>query len=66
MALPPLPKKPKDPFSDKLGRVGDSALTSQKKIKEAKDIKIAELKAAGRLQELNDFIFGISKINPLD
>lgn len=65
--MKPLPKKPSDEFSDKLGRADNGGLVRHKKEQEKKDHAMQDLlKQPGGKQSLMDFIFGKTKENPLN
>lgn len=67
MALPPLPKKPKDEFSDKLTRVDNKAIKNTKQASKVRAEKMRDLmKEEGGHDRLMDFIFGKTTENPLE
>jgi len=67
MALPPLPKKPKDEFSDRLNRAENKQVKLVKQASKEKEAKMQQLfKTEGGRQRMMDFIFGKTKVNPLE
>lgn len=65
--MKPLPKKPKDEFSDKLGRSENKQVVRNQKERATQDLKRQKLlKEEGGREKLMDFIFGKTKVNPME
>ena len=67
MALPLLSKKKVDEFSDRLNRAENKQVKLVKQASREKNAKMQRLfKTEGGRQRMMDFIFGKTKVNPLE